>query len=110
MQTRRIAKNEGVRRHIARDHRTGTDKRKSSNCDPAYNYRTGTNRSPILDQGRRHRPIVRTLEPAIRRYGARKQIIGKTDVGTNKDTIFNSDTLEQRNVILNLDTRSDTHM
>jgi hypothetical protein len=105
-----IPKDEGMWWYITGDHRSSANEREFTNCHPATDHRSTTDRCAVAHQRLSDIPIISGLEFACWSNGARKQVIGETDVRANKNAIFQRDTREDGRVILNLDPRADPHV
>src|SRR6478609_4332337 len=105
-----VAKHERMWWHIARHHRASADQCKLADCHTTSDHRPTTNRRAISHQRRRHFPIVRCLEFALRRNGAWGEIIGEANMRPHKHTVLKRDTFKDRRMVLYLHPRANTHV
>src|SRR5579871_879613 len=102
MRARRIAKDQRMRRYIMRHHGPCAHQGKLADGNTAANDGTAAQRRAIAHNGWSNLPVVGGFERTFRRYGARKEIIGKADMRADKHAVFQCHALEHRGMVLNL--------
>src|SRR5262249_48032588 len=100
MQTRWIAKDQSMRRYVPGHDGACPNQSKLSNGHATDNDRACPKRGSIFDQSGRDFPIIGTFEFPIWCNRSRKEIIGKADMRSHKNSILQGHTFKNRYVVL----------
>jgi hypothetical protein len=109
MKTRGIAVYQSIRRNIPCDHAPGADHCPLTNYDPAADGGVGSERGTVPNKSLCQGPIVLGSKRSIWIHGPWEEVIGKTDVWSDEDSILDGHTMIHGNVVLNLDVIPDNN-
>jgi hypothetical protein len=99
-----------MRLYIPGHNRACADQSKLSDGHTAYDDRASPKRSSVFDQRGRNLPLISAFESTIWCNRSWQEIVGKADMRSHKDSIFQGHAFKKRDVVLNLHIGANANM